>query len=100
MGWLSVALGCLAAYLHYTADRGGLAMLSTLVTIVCLWSYGVMHNFAVEAATKRLDYKGGFGDFNEDDLAAVPPFVTNVSLASTILILILLAWAAFIHLRT
>ena len=94
MGWLSVAMGCIATYLYYRTGQTGFCIMSGLATFVALWSYGVMHNFAVEAAKNRSGYTGGFFDIEEQDLASVPNAITNVSLASSIVILVLfvLAW--------
>ena len=93
MGWVSVLLGSLAAYLFYSADNLTLSILAGALTVVTFWSYGVMHNLTVEAAKRRLDYHGGFGEFTEADLPAVPSWLTNVNLGTSVLVLALLVWA-------
>lgn len=93
MGWLTVVLGGIAAYLFYSSDKNALAFAAAVLALLNLWSYGVMHNFAVEAAKQRATYRGEFSDFEKRDLAAVPGWLTNINIASAFLIVFLLIWS-------
>ena len=93
MGWLTVVLGGVAAYLFYSSDKIALALAAAVLALLNLWSYGVMHNFAVEAAKQRATYRGGFSDFEDQDLAAVPGWPTNINIATAFLIVVLLIWS-------
>ncbi len=60
-----------------------------IVSIGCFWSWGVMHNFATEAAKRRRGYKGGFYDFAEKDVQTVPNWITRINMGFSLLGLIL-----------
>jgi hypothetical protein len=93
LGWIPVGIGTLATYGFYSASDLILALIAGALTAINFWSYGVMHNLAVEAAKARDEYRGGFGDFTDGDLCSVPNWLTNVNLATSILLLALLLWA-------
>lgn len=93
MGCLIVATGSLATYVFYSAGNLTLALLTGALTVINFWSYGVMHNLAVEAAKRRQNYGGGLREFTDTDLGAVPNWLTNVNFGTSILLLALLLWA-------
>ncbi len=79
MGWLGIVLSLVAAWL--LRDDGWLWLVAAAVALLEVWSYGIMHNHAVESAKKRLDYSGGFFDFNDRDWDAVPNWLAVVNMA-------------------
>jgi hypothetical protein len=84
MGWLSVALGGLAAFLFWGTGHTLLMVLAIVLALVCLWSWGVMHNYATEAAKHRSNYNGGFYDITAQEANSVPNWITNVNIISTL----------------
>jgi hypothetical protein len=84
MGWLGVLMGVAASILLYRADSLPLMWLAIAITATNFWSYGIMHNQAVGAATQRPGYRGGFGDFTEADIAGVSSRLTIVNMATTL----------------
>lgn len=95
MGFINVFMGMIAATLFYRTDASELMWVSAALTVINLWSYGVMHNFAVDAAKARPDYHGGFNDFSASEMQAVPNWITNISLASAVLTLAALTFAIY-----
>lgn len=72
-------------------------MLPAIVAAVgCFWTWGIMHNFAVEAAKRRASYTGRFSDFTKREVAAAPNGITapNMSFTLTALGLLILALTA------
>lgn len=88
MGFIPVLMGIIAASLFYRTDASGLMWVSAGLTVLNLWSYGVMHNFAVEAAKARSGYHGEFSDFTRSEVQAVPNWITNINLASAMMTLV------------
>jgi len=84
MGWLSVAIGIGAAILLYMAGGGPLFWAALVASGVALWSWGVMHNFAMEAARKRPSFRGGFLDITEEEADAVPNWLATTNLVATL----------------
>ena len=81
MGWLGVVMSGAAAWLHW--DSGIIwIMIAIGVGIIQLWSWGVMHNYAVMAARNRSSYSGNFFDFTKNEVAAAPNWATVVNLVS------------------
>lgn len=93
MGWVGVVMGGAASILLYRADSLLLMWIAIAITAVNFWSYGIMHNQAVAAATQRADYRGGFGDFSEADMMGVSDRLALLSMATTIVIFGLLVTA-------
>lgn len=89
MGWLIVALGALATYGFFQGGQGVWSGTAAAATLVNFWSYGVMHNIALESAKQRPPHANGFSD---EDLEVVPNWLTNINLGSAIAIVILLIW--------
>jgi hypothetical protein len=84
MGWLSVVMGTGAAIILYGADGGPLFWAALVATGLALWSWGVMHNFAIEAARKRSSFEGGFYDITEEEADSVPNWLAAVNLLATL----------------
>lgn len=97
LGWIVVVMGGLATYGFYSAGNVMFALLAGGLTAINFWSYGVMHNLTVEAAKRRRDYRGGFGEFTDGDLSSVPNWLTNVNLGTSILLVALLIWAGITY---
>ena len=62
MGWLGIVLSVVATWL--LRDDGWLWLVAAAVVLLQFWTYGIMHNHAVESAKKREDYSGGFHDLD------------------------------------
>lgn len=95
MGWLGVLIGVAAGVLFYKAGSLGLMGVCIAITALNFWSYGVMHNQAVESAKHRAGYVGGFYDLTESDLRAVSGRLTQVNMATTLGLIGLLVTALF-----
>ncbi len=75
MGWLNVLLSAFASVLLYDTGHAVLLVLAIGATIGCFWSWGIMHNFATEAAKQRLSKslhssETGMGKMLTHELAA------------------------------
>ncbi len=80
MGWLSVLLSIIAAFLFYFNGYTVLMIIAIIVAIGCFWSLGIMHNFATDQAKKRLSYTGRFYDITTTEAESVPGWLTFVNL--------------------
>jgi len=80
MGWLSVVICALAAYTQYKLDHTALMILAIIAAVGSFWSWGIMHNYAVEAARRRLSYTGRFYDFTEGEVESVPNWITLINM--------------------
>jgi hypothetical protein len=80
MGWLSVLLSGVAAYLLFSSGHTVLMVVAIATTVGGFWSWGVMHNYATDAAKRRSDYTGGFFDFTKEEAKAVPNWITLVNI--------------------
>ena len=54
MGWLSFLICAVPVYLLYNTGHRVLWILALVNAIASLWSYGVMHNYAVESSARRI----------------------------------------------
>lgn len=54
-GWLSVISSLLAAILLYGTGPLYLFIFAILITIACFWTFGIMHNYAINSAKSRHD---------------------------------------------
>ena len=88
MGWLGIILSVVAVWL--LSDDGWLWLVAAAVALLEFWSYGIMHNHAVESAKEHPGYKGGFYDFNHRDLGAVPNWITVVNMVGFVAAVVLL----------
>ncbi|MBK8631081.1 MAG: hypothetical protein IPN84_13060 [Sphingomonadales bacterium] len=83
MGWLSILVALIAAYLHW--GHSGFSMWTSLLFgVLAFWSWGVMHNFAMQAARKRDDFAGGFYDIQDSELESVPNWIALVNFFAAI----------------
>jgi len=89
MGWLNVLISAITTYLFWKTGSNLLMIISFLALIGVAWSYGIMHNFATRAATKRESYSGGFHDFSNKEMDSVPDWITSVNLIFSIISIIL-----------
>lgn len=80
MGWLSVLLSGVAALVLFKTGHTVLMVLAIVITIGCLWSWGVMHNYATELAKRRPDYTGGFYDITGHEADRVPDWIAIVNM--------------------
>ena len=90
MGWLSVLLSGVAAYLLFSSGHMALMVVAIVTAVGCLWSWGIMHNYATDAAKRRSDYTGGFYDFTKQEAEAVPNWITVVNIGFNFVSVILL----------
>lgn len=54
-GWISVISSLLAAILLYGTGPSYLFIFAILITIACFWTFGIMHNYAINSAKSRHD---------------------------------------------
>lgn len=86
MGWVPVVLGGIAAALAYGPHGSRLVFwLAVIGAVGCFWSWGVMHNYATNAAKHRRDYRGEFADFRPDEIDAVPNGLAVVNMVFTVI---------------
>jgi len=79
MGFLSVIISAVAAYLFFGMDHSFLGALAVIVSIGSFWSWGIMHNFATDKARQLKDYRGGFYDITEEEADSVPNWIATVN---------------------
>jgi len=80
MGWFSILICCIAALLLFKTEHTFLMILAIIAAIGCFWSWGVMHNYATEAAKRRNNYRGGFHDIMPHEAQAVPDWITRINM--------------------
>jgi hypothetical protein len=90
MGWLSPLPGAVASRLLYRGGHSTLMWLAILSTIGSFWSWGIMHNFAVEEAKRCKSYSGSFTDFTKAEALSVPDGITRVNMLFTLIIVVFL----------
>jgi hypothetical protein len=56
MGWLSVVIAAVAAFMLYGTGHPLLFICAILAAAGDFYSWGIMHNYATEAASQRLCY--------------------------------------------
>lgn len=84
MGFLSIILGGIAAYLAFSNDQLWLAGIAATSAFVGFWSYGVMHNYAIKSARQRPGFKGDFDDITLREADSVPNWITVINFIATI----------------
>lgn len=99
MGWIHIVISGIAIFLFWKAQSHLLMIISIFVLIGTFWSYGVMHNFATEAAKKRNSYTGEFYDFTEGELQVVPNWITTINMIMSLIGIILLVTSIIIIIR-
>jgi hypothetical protein len=90
MGCLSVLLAGVAAFLLFRTGHTVLMILAIVVGVGCFWSWGIMHNYATEAAKHRPNYTGGFCDITGREAQAVPNWISMVNMLFSLAGLVLL----------
>jgi len=90
MAWLSVAIAIIACLLLYGTGHLILLGLAILSVIGGIWSWGIMHNYATEAAKYRSSYKGKFYDFTEDEVVIVPDKLAAINMIFSIIGLVMM----------
>jgi len=83
-------LGLIAAIFFYSKEEIALMIVSIIVAIIVIWSWGIMHDFTVESAKKRSSYTGGFIDFTVNEIESVPNWILTINMLFTLSSLILL----------
>ncbi|MDO8733585.1 MAG: hypothetical protein Q7K21_00305, partial [Elusimicrobiota bacterium] len=78
MGWLSILIGIITSWLFYRSNQITLFLITIVFTVISFWSWGIMHNYATEAAKKRATYKGDFYDFTEQEVNSIPNWIVNI----------------------
>jgi len=84
MGWLPVLISGLAAFLLFKTGHTVLMIFAIFVAICCFWTWGIMHNYATNAAKRRPNYSGKFFDLTNRDIQAVPDWLSMVSMLFSI----------------
>ena len=79
MGWLPVVLAILAAFLTFRSGPQVVFWLAVFAAIGSLWSWGVMHNYAIEAAKFRRNFLGGFYDITPAEANTVPNWLAVIN---------------------
>ena len=90
MGRLPVLIALVASGFLYDTGHPVLLTLAIVAAIGCFWSWGIMHNFATEAAKRRSHYTGRFYDITEEEADSVPNWITILNFGFSVLALILL----------
>jgi hypothetical protein len=84
MGWLPAVIGAIASVIFYNLDEIIWLSISVVLTIAEFWSWGVMHNYAMDAAKGRSGFRGGFYDITPWEADSVPNWITLINLAVSI----------------
>lgn len=85
-----------AAFLLYASGHLVLFALAILAAVGCWWSWGIMHNYATDAARQRPTYRGGFNDITEAEATAVPNWIAKINLGFSLAAFALLVTAIVI----
>jgi hypothetical protein len=99
MGWLPVLMAGGAAYILYQDDHPILFVFAVVSAIGCIWSWGIMHNYATDAARHRSSYRGDFNDITEAEAAAVPDWIAKINLGFSFVALGLLVTAIVLEIE-
>ncbi len=97
MGWVAIVCVAVAAILFYVSGDSWLFWSSVVSGVVATWSYGIMHNYAMEAAKRRPGFRGGFYDITEREADAAPDWLAALNMLSSLAAFVLLIAAIFIH---
>ncbi len=97
MGWLPIVCAAIAAVLFYVSGDSWLFWSSVVSGVVATWSYGIMHNYAMEAARRRPGFSGRFYDITEHEADAAPNWLAALNMLSSLAAFVLLIAAIFIH---
>ena len=95
MGWMSILFAAIGAWLFHMSQSGSLFWLTIGAGVIAFWSYGVMHNYAMEAAKQRRGPTGRFYDITPSEADAVPNWITGINMLSSIACFVLFVIAIF-----
>jgi len=105
-GWITLILGCFTSYIFFKETNYIFLVLSAVTTIVSFWSFGVMHNYAMDSAVYRIDrLKENFKhegrpqeeidrldriiiNPTEKDLNNIPDVLTYINMGSSIMVIV------------
>lgn len=93
MGWLHVLIPVIAAVFYWKSDHVVLFGLCMLAAVGAFWSWGVLHNYAIEAAKHRPGFSGGFNDITDKEAEGAPDWITRINMGFAVLGTILLVAA-------
>ncbi len=54
-GWINVGVSLIAAFSFYRIDQTFLMVLSIINAVISFWSFGVMHNFAIQPGKAKIE---------------------------------------------
>ncbi len=97
MGWLPVGLGVFAAWLLRGTGHNWLFWIAVIAAVGSFWSFGIMHNYAVESAKKRNGFTGGFCDITPHDVDAAPDLIARLNLLCAIVTVALVIVGAVVR---
>ena len=95
MGCFGVLLGAGTAWWLWHGGNTVAACIAAALALISYWSFGVMHNYATEAAKRRSGYEGGFSDFTAREVDEIPNWIGAVNLAATIAVVACAAYAGW-----
>ena len=96
MGWISVICASIGAWLFYQSQNDWLFWFTIGAGVLAFWSYGVMHNYAIEVAKKRQGFNGRFYDIAPHEADAVPNWIAMINMLSSIICFVLFGVAIFV----
>jgi hypothetical protein len=97
MGWLGSVCAALAALLSYLSGNAWFSWLALASGAAATWSYGIMHNYAMEAAKSRPSFSGRFYDITEREADTVPNWLAALNLFSSVASFLLLIAALVVR---
>lgn len=108
-GWFSFVVCLAPALLMFRSGHTALGIIAIANAATNLWSFGVMHNYAVERSARRIKrlrdnlQTEGCPDHGAQrriesvrptkDLKAVPPWLTSINMLTALAGVALLVWA-------
>ncbi len=84
MGKLTVAVGLVACLMFFWQERYGLLGFAGICTVGTFWTYGIMHNYSIDAAAGRRSFRGTFREITPRDTEAVPNALALVNLVFSV----------------
>ncbi len=97
MGWVAIVCAAIAAVLFYVSGDSWLFWSSIVSGVVATWSYGIMHDYAMEAAKRRPGFSGRFYDITEREADSAPNWLAALNMLSSLAASVLLIAAIFIN---
>lgn len=93
MGIVMVLAGVVASVIFFFADQWWCLSASAICTVLSLWTFGLMHNHAVRAASYRQSYRGGFRDLTSAEVESVPDGLALLNLLTSLACIALLIYS-------